>query len=279
MRLPSGIASPRETPKAPHDHQMAPKIPDYAQQFRVRDIKQPAATCRHFKVILDEAEAPLLRPLMRGLAVAGCAACLAACGGVPPAPMNQGPAEHLIHVISNGWHTGLVLARDDVPPGRIPEAADVPDARYLEFGWGDREYYPSPRPTIGMALGAALTPSPAVIHLAGRDAPPQPSAPGIEVLAVPVRAAGLDRLTAHLDAAFDRPAGGRAASIAPGLYPDSHFYPAHGKFHLFNTCNTWIAHKLAAAGVPLSTDVMTADELMQRLRDALAKTRAYAAGL
>jgi uncharacterized protein (TIGR02117 family) len=185
--------------------------------------------------------------------------------------MDRGPADRIVYVVSNGWHTGLVVARSDIPPGRIAEAADFPDARYLEFGWGDREYYPARRQTIGMALDAALTPSPAVIHLVGRDAPPQSTAPEVEVLAVPVTAAGLDRLTARLDAAFDRPPGGRAASVAPGFSRDSRFYPARGKFHLFNTCNTWIAEKLAAAGIPLSTDVTTADALMGRLRDALAE--------
>jgi uncharacterized protein (TIGR02117 family) len=207
------------------------------------------------------------------LRVAACVAWLAACAPVaaPPAPLDRGPADHVIHVVSNGWHTGIVLAREDIPPGRIAEAADFLNARYLEFGWGDREYYPARRQTIGMALGAALTPSPAVIHLVGRGAPPQSTAPEVEVLAVPVTAAGLERLTAEIDAAFDRPPGGRAASVAPGFSRDSRFYPARGKFHLFNTCNTWIAEKLAAAGVPLSTDVTTADALMRRLRDALAK--------
>lgn len=199
------------------------------------------------------------------LAVAICTDLLAArkAGTVP---VDEPEAAHTVYVISNGWHTGIVLARADVPAGRVSEAADFPEARYLEFGWGDREYYPTPRPTIGMALAAVFTPTPAVMHLAGRSSPPSSSAPGLEVLAVPLTATGLDRLTARLDAAFDRPEGGRAASIAPGLYANSRFYPVHGRFHLFNTCNTWTARKLSAVGIPVANGVMTAEDLMQRLR-------------
>ena len=52
--------------------------------------------------------------------------------------------------------SGIVIARATLPTGAVPEAADFPDAPYLEFGWGDAEYYPAPRPTLGMALRAAL---------------------------------------------------------------------------------------------------------------------------
>ena len=172
-----------------------------------------------------------------------------------------------IYVISNGWHTGLVLARGDVPAGRIPEIADFPDAAYLEFGWGDREYYPNPRKTLGMALGAALVPSPAVVHMAGLARPPSEAHPGMDVLAVPLADDGLARVVAALDASFERPAEGPARAIAPGLYGDSLFYPARGSFHLFNTCNTWVAEVLAGAGVAVSpAGVVTADDLMNRLR-------------
>lgn len=216
----------------------------------------------------------MVHPLPRILGVAILAACLGACrtGTAPPTvPDDDGPADRIVYVVSNGWHTGIVVARDDLPPGRFPETADLPNARYLEFGWGDREYYPSRNPTVGMALAAALTPSPAVLHMAGRDTPPRSAAPDIEVLKVPVTSAGLDRLVGRIDAAFERPPGGRASAISAGLYPGSHFYKAHGEFHLFNTCNSWIADNLAAAGVPLRSGVITADDLMDRLRDALAR--------
>ena len=62
--------------------------------------------------------------------------------------------------------------------------------------------------------------------------------------------------------------GGRGETVARGLYQDSWFYPAHGRFHLLNTCNTWTARMLTAAGVGVSpSGVNTAEDLMRRLRD------------
>jgi Protein of unknown function (DUF2459) len=105
------------------------------------------------------------------------------------------------------------------------------------------------------------------MHLVGLHQPPQQSYPEGEVLAIALTAAELDRMTAGIDADFERPLGGRATAIGPGLYPDSRFYRARGRFHLFNTCNTWTARKLAAAGLALSPNgVITAGDLMRRLR-------------
>lgn len=185
-----------------------------------------------------------------------------------PAYAEEPPeAEAIVFVISNGWHTGLVLARDDVPPGRIPEAAAMANATFLEFGWGDREYYPHPRPTLDMALAAALTPSPAVIHLAGLSGPPSEVHPSMEIIAVELSKENMAVLVDALDATFDRPPTGPAEPVAAGLYRDSWFYPARGRFHLFNTCNTWIARLLSEAGVAISpAGVITAEDLMSRLR-------------
>jgi len=172
-----------------------------------------------------------------------------------------------IHLVSNGWHTGLVLARADIPADRIPELADVGDAAYVEFGWGDRDYYPHPRPTLGMALSAALTPSPSVVQVAGLTKEPAAARPGFEIIAITLEPEALAALLDGLEAAFDRPANGPALAVARGFYADSRFYAARGEFHLFNTCNTWVARQLEVAGVAITADgVVTAEDLMSRLR-------------
>ncbi|MEX2647816.1 MAG: DUF2459 domain-containing protein [Alphaproteobacteria bacterium] len=207
-----------------------------------------------------------LKRTLRFVAIlAGLAACAPA-----PAPLvvpAGGEPVAAIHVVSNGWHSGLVLARSDLGTESVPEAADFPDAHYLEFGWGDREYYPNPRPTLGMALAAIATPSPAIMHVAGLTGPPETARAGDEVIALGVSAEGLAGLVAAIDASFERPEAGPARPVAAGLYPGSRFYPAKGSFHLFNTCNTWIARMLAAAGLDIApSGIVTAEDLMSKVR-------------
>ena len=101
----------------------------------------------------------------------------------------------------------------------------------------------------GMALAAGLRPTPAVMHPAGLPRPPQGRYRKAEVLAMRLSAEALERLIAQIDTSFDRPEGGRGETVARGLYQDSWFYPAHGRFHLFNTCNTWPARLISAAWV------------------------------
>ena len=206
-------------------------------------------------------------------ALALCAAWLATCETAPPLPSgDEGPRTHPIQVASNGWHTAIVVPAPALAAtGLLPEAADFPDAAFLEFGWGDRTYYPAKEKTLGMALSAALVPTPAVMHMAGRDTAPAGASSRLEVVQVALSEAEFRSLVDAMAATFERPSGGRAESVSPGLYPHSRFYHAQGEFHLLNTCNTWTARMLRAGGVALSpSGIVTADGLMARLRAALA---------
>ena len=183
----------------------------------------------------------------------------------PALAFAAGPA-HRIWVVSNGWHSGIVLARADVPESAIPEIADFPHARFFEFGWGDAEFYPAREAGAWLALRAAF-PGPAVMHVAGLSDYPARIWPNVTILPFAVSAEALSRLLAFLRDSFDRAGAGRAVVAARGIYPFSLFYPATGRFHVFNNCNSWTAQALTAMGLGVSLGgVNTADDLISRIR-------------
>jgi uncharacterized protein (TIGR02117 family) len=233
------------------------------------EIRGPSS----YRLLLLTCEPVLACPMgrmMGALAWLVCAGCLAACAAVPPLPpADAGPRIHAVRVVSNGWHTAIVISRAEViATGLLPEADDFPDAAFLEFGWGDRVYYPAKEKTFGMALGAALWVTPAVMHVAGRASASELTYADVEVLAM--TQGGLRRMVRAIAGEFVRPESGRAEPVSRDHFLGGHFYDAHGTFHLFNTCNTWTARMLRAGGVDLSpSGVITADDLMTRLRAAV----------
>lgn len=191
---------------------------------------------------------------------------LAACASAPAQIIPDDEPIGRLYVTSNDWHVLVAVARTDIGLDLLPELADLPDPAYVAIGWGDYDYYPEREPSIGLAIRAALLPSPAVIHLIPMADAPR-SVAGLEVLAVEIPEGGLRAMLEAIDAAVRREGAPRAPVAAPGLHPDSLFFPAEGTYHVFNTSNKWIARKLVAAGLPIRTwDVITAESLMRRLR-------------
>lgn len=176
---------------------------------------------------------------------------------------------HEIAVISNGWHTAIIVPKQVLTEtGTIPELADFPDAAYIEFGWGDRTYYPSDEKSIGLAVGAILGASPAVMHVNGLQAPATEVYLKAEIVTLMMSDDQVIRLATAVSGYFQRVNGARSQPVQPGLYANSLFYHARGEFHMFNTCNTWTARMLQAAGVNISPDgVFRASTVMERLRE------------
>ncbi len=219
----------------------------------------------------DDIRLPRPQPwivLVLAVLLTACAPPLA-----PPPGQTYLAAKTVIFVTSNGWHSGIIVAKADLPPDRLPETADFPEARFLEFGWGDAVFYPAKQVTLGKTLRAALVPTPAVVHVVGLRAEPARSFPKAEVVSLPIDDKKIDRLIDFVNASFQRSGATRATAAGPGLYATSRFYPAKGSFHLFNTCNTWTARALAAAGFDVSASgTSRAEALMQQVR-ALVRPR------
>jgi len=216
--------------------------------------------------------------------VSGLAAGLSACGAVPVAPAAaasaapamtavQPPTPYSVHVVNHGWHAGLVLRAGDVPAGAWAAKADFPDADYLEVGWGNRAYYMAADPGPWLGLKAVAWPTPGVLHVVGVDAAPERYFPGAEIPEIGVAPAGLQRLLEHLRQSHELDGAGQPVTLGPGLYGHSRFHASREKFHVFETCNVWVATALQAAGVQVTPALtLTTERLIVQL-PPLAKVR------
>ena len=184
-----------------------------------------------------------------------------------------------VTVISNGYHAGLALPRDKLAefasgrgyPALIAIAQRFAAFDWIEFGWGEREFYQSV-PTAGdmnlrLALRALFHPgNKTVVHVVGIGGDPA-RAFKAEMMKVPLSWNGFDQLLQKLDATFVPPQNGALPDIGRGLYGASLFYPANGTFGITRVCNHWIGDLLGAAGLPRNPVLATLPQgLMLNLR-------------
>jgi uncharacterized protein (TIGR02117 family) len=165
-------------------------------------------------------------------------------------------------------HTGLIVRSADVAHDAWPARADFAHAEYLELGWGDREYYMHREPGPLLALRAVLWPTPGAVHAVGFSGPIAREFPGSEILELRVEPAGFSRLVEFVRASH----APEPNDLGPGQRTNSRFYASERRFHLFETCNTWVARALAEAGVPVDPgSAMTASQLLHQLRHLNAR--------
>lgn len=210
------------------------------------------------------------RALLIALSLLWLAELLAGCVGNRPAADSEQPQTHAtvkqIFVVNHGKHTGIIFDRQDIPVYLWPEQLDFTESKYLEVGWGDLDYYQSSEPHLGILLKAILIPTPAVLHVAGFSRHPLRFFPGSQLVELKLTPAQFARLVRYIAGSFAKNGHRRATPLQTGLYGISFFYLSRERYHLFKTCNVWVAKALAAAGQPVHPlFAVTAGGLMSQL--------------
>ena len=184
------------------------------------------------------------------------------------------PSCKSLFIVHDSWHAAIVLSKNDIAPAELPESADFPGAEFIEFSWGDQDYFPDPHSGFIAAIKAALWSSGSVIHLVGFSGTLEQVYRGAEIIELRLSLGAFNRLVESLSKTFLRAQGASRAPAAPGLYSHSRFYPATPKFSLLRTCNTWVAEVLEAAAVPVSPrTVITAGNLASQLAPLALRSR------
>lgn len=172
-----------------------------------------------------------------------------------------------IHIVGNGWHAGLVLPAAGVN-AQVPALRErFPQAQHYEIGWGDMGFYQARDVTVGLAAQALFASKGSLLHVVGLPGALAPHLRGADTTEICVSSEQHERMVRLIAQTFVHDAGGQLEPRGPGLYGDSQFYNAYGRYSLLNTCNRWTATVLQAAGVQISHRIsLTAASVLRAAR-------------
>ncbi|MDR3389583.1 MAG: DUF2459 domain-containing protein [Rudaea sp.] len=192
------------------------------------------------------------------------AAALAACSTVPLMP-SPTPVTTTIIVARRAWHTDVCVRSEDAGPWVSALAHGFEGARFLCFGFGERQYVLTREDGVLAAL-AALLPSKGAMLMTVLRASPGAAFGLSKVVPLGVIEAGLTGLRTFLQHSVQTDAAGRPVRLATGPYPGSVFFAASGTYDGLYTCNTWTSDALRSAGLPIRGAVLFARDVMDQAR-------------
>jgi len=173
-----------------------------------------------------------------------------------------------VFIVHNFWHAAIILSGADISLDALPELIDFPGATFIEFSWGDQDYFPDPNSGFLAALRAGFWSRGSVLHLVGFSEDIAQFYGRAEIFELRLAPAAHRQLIGFISQSFARSNSHGRAQASPGLFAYSRFYPSTAKFSALRTCNTWIAEALASVGVPISPgSVLTAGSLASQLAD------------
>ena len=173
-----------------------------------------------------------------------------------------------IYIVSHGWHTGFVVPAKRIQ-NQLPKLrkrfGDIP---YIEFGWGDKDYYQAKEITTGLTLKAILWPTESVIHAVAVPEKADKFFANSIVETLCLSGREYSSLLRFISESFYKDEHGEILELKGGIYGNSQFYKGVGNFYFMNTCNNWTAKGLKSAGMDISPAFkLTADSVMDYVKE------------
>ncbi|AFH50334.1 Putative outer membrane lipoprotein [Ignavibacterium album JCM 16511] len=170
-----------------------------------------------------------------------------------------------IYFIKQRWHTAIVFNTSNIDTNNFPIIKNFRDYNLVDIGWGDEEFYQYPDFDWELAIKALFYSTPSTLRVEGISISRELYFDLSEIVVkMIVTDEQFKEILKFIDDTFYRDEKGEKvlSSKAGGQII---FYAAKGKYHLFNTCNTWLAKCLNDAGLKIKTDIILTEQLFNEL--------------
>lgn len=174
-----------------------------------------------------------------------------------------------VYLIKSRWHTGLIFKVDDIAINNIVALKLFRNFNYVDIGWGDRDFYQSPKDfDLYLAFKALFIPTESVVRIEGYNY-------GIEdiisysdyCIKFQFNNNELTNLLKFVDSTFSRGDKNKLIITLKRAGGNIIFFKSKYSYHVFETCNKWVAKGFVAAGFDISpTWVITAENLFWEVK-------------
>lgn len=181
----------------------------------------------------------------------------------------RGDKNYEIYVIKSYWHTGIVIKVDERLLNLISGIEEFKNNDFVDIGWGDEDFYQLQGDfDLYLAAKAVLYPTSSVIRIKGYKIPVSEIIEWSDYcIRFELREDEFQRLCGFIDESFYRE-NDKLIIKFRRINSNVIFFHSNLKYHLFNTCNTWVAKSFKYCGYDISpSSIITAEDLFNELKD------------
>lgn len=166
-----------------------------------------------------------------------------------------------LYVANWGYHTSIILEQ---PQGWSLGPVNDPQAPFVEYSWGDRNFYMKGDFSPLSLFATVFLPTSSVLHLRNWSQAPTLENGIHRLYHRQVDAQQLYALIRSLETALQHP---RPAALPPVDRFRGRFYPGREFYILWSACNAWTVEHLAAADLAKpSRTIVWAEQVTPQLR-------------
>ena len=191
---------------------------------------------------------------------------LSGCASVPSTKdVPVANTKHTIYFIYRGWHTSILLDAKSLSL-LVPQLeADLKNQKYARVGWGDGDYFTGKNKSLTSATKALVASSYSAMQFLAYDYEPFAEISAETRVPISISDQGLRDLASYIRNSVKVDASGQLVRLPVFGHTMGLFFQAKDSYGVFNNCNTWSAHALRVAGLPIATR-LTAQGVFRQAR-------------
>lgn len=175
---------------------------------------------------------------------------------------------HTIYLIKQRWHTAVVFHTEAVDSTILPEIKYFSGAEMIDIGWGDEAFYQHPDFDWDLAYQALFYATSSTLRIEGIFISKQKYFDISEIVAeLIISDEQLKTLLNYIGDTILRDEDSEPEISSIQYLDRVYFLKAKGEYHLFNTCNTWLAKGLSSAGINIEENIILTEQLFNEVAE------------